>query len=258
MRFQIMDVEHGFCAYAEADNNNLMVFDCGHHGVNKFLPSNYLLKRGHRSIESFFVTNYDQDHISDLPNLYSKLTIQTLYRNKSISAEELRRLKLQSGSLSDAMKVLLSMMTSYTATVTNAPEFPNITWQIFHNNYPEFEDTNNISLVIFLKLKNTTFLIPGDLEKPGWEKLLHKPTFRQALGEVDYLIASHHGRENGYCKQVFDYCTPLAVIMSDGPKKHATQEMVSTYAQHAKGIQFNGKTRYVLTTRTDGTLWWDL
>lgn len=257
MRFQIMDVEHGFCAYAEADNKNLMVFDCGHHGVNKFLPSSYLLERGHQSIEGFSVTNYDQDHISDLPNL-ARLKIRTLYRNKSISAEELRRLKLQSSHLSDAMKVLLDMMTSYTVAVSNAPELPCINWQIFHNNYPEFEDANNISLVIFLKLKNISFLIPGDLEKPGWEKLLQKPTFRQALGEVDYFIASHHGRENGYCKQVFNYCKPLAVIMSDGPKKHATQEMVNTYAQHAKGIQFNEKTRYLLTTRIDGTLWWDL
>ena len=257
MRFQIMDVEHGFCAYAEADNKNLMVFDCGHHGANKFLPSEYLLNRGHRSIEIFFVTNYDQDHISDLPNLYSKLRIDSLYRNKSISVDELKRLKLKSGALSNAMTVLLSMMTSYTAAISDPTEFPNMTWQIFYNDYPDFKDTNNLSLVIFLKLKDTTFLIPGDLEKPGWEKLLLSSNFRKALGDVDYFIASHHGRENGYCKQVFDYCNPLSVIMSDGPKKYATQEMVNTYGKHARGIRFNGNTRYVLTTRTDGTLFWN-
>ncbi len=258
MRFKIMDVEHGFCAYAEADNRNLMVFDCGHHGINKFRPSSYLLERGHSSIESLFVTNYDEDHISDLPNVYSNLSILTLYRNKSISAEELRKLKLQSGSLSNAMKVLLQMIESYTVEVSIPPEFPNITLQIFHNNYPDFEDTNNISLVVFLKCKNTTFLIPGDIEKPGWERLLKKEGFRQALQGVDYFIASHHGRENGYCRQVFDYCVPSAIIISDGPKKYATQEIVNTYAQHARGIQYGGKRRCVLTTRTDGTLWWEL
>jgi beta-lactamase superfamily II metal-dependent hydrolase len=258
MRFQILDVEHGFCAYVEADNNNLMVFDCGHHGVNKFRPSSYFLNRGHRSIESLFVTNYDEDHISDLPNVYANLNIRTLHRNNSISAEGLRRLKLQSGYLSDAMKVLLKMIESYTAAVSTPPEFPNMYWEIFHNNYPDFEDTNNISLVVFLQCRDTTFLIPGDIEKPGWERLLQQERFRQALQRVNYFIASHHGRENGYCRQVFDYCQPSAIIISDGPKIYATQEMVNTYARHARGTQFQGERRYVLTTRTDGTLLWEL
>ncbi len=72
-------------------------------------------------------------------------------------------------------------------------------------------------------------------------------------------MASHHGRENGYCREVFDHTGQVAVVaFSDSPVQHATQEMATTYAQHARGIQFNGQTRYVLTTRNDGTIEWNL
>ena len=73
---------------------------------------------------------------------------------------------------------------------------------------------------------------------------------------MNYFVASHHGRESGYCKEVFDYCNPNAVIFSDGPIVHDTQKMADTYGQHAKGIQFNGHCRRVLSTRKDGTLTW--
>lgn len=72
------------------------------------------------------------------------------------------------------------------------------------------------------------------------------------------LIASHHGRESGYCAEVFDYCSPSVIVFSDGPIVHATQGMSDAYARHATGIQFNGEKRYVLSTRRDGTFWWDL
>ena len=46
-------------------------------------------------------------------------------------------------------------------------------------------------------------------------------------------------------------------IFSDGPKQYATQDEAATYAKHAAGINFEGQTRYVLTTRNDGTLTWN-
>lgn len=259
MRFQILNVGHGFCAYAVADNGNLMLFDCGHNGKDSvvFRPSSYLYHSGFRSIELLFITNYDQDHISDLPQLCHYFDILTLYRNKSIQPIQLRGIKEQSGAISNAMEKLLDMMSMYVAPVASPPEFPNIEYQCFHNYYPDFQDTNNLSLVTFLSLGNFMFLIPGDMEEPGWKKLLANREFCSFLKQVDVFIASHHGRESGYCEEVFDYCHPRVVVMSDGPIVHATQEMVRTYASHAHGDQYRGERRYVLTTRTDGSVCWD-
>ena len=45
--------------------------------------------------------------------------------------------------------------------------------------------------------------------------------------------------------------------MSDGPKQYNTQETTGIYAKHASGITYQGKKRYVLTTRTDGAICWE-
>lgn len=259
MKFTILDVGHGFCAYLVADNNNLMVFDCGHKTDPEIRPSYHLYHEGQRSIERLFITNFDEDHISDLPNIQKYVKARILHKNPSISVDELRRLKLQSGPITPAMETLLEMMEEYSGGVSNPPDFPRVEWKSFWNKYSsDFDDTNNISLVTFLDLGDATVLIPGDLEKPGWENLLGLSEFRERLRSVDVFIAPHHGRKNGYCADVFQYCTPQVVVMSDGPIVHATQEMVNTYANHATGINYGVRTRYVLTTRNDGTISWEL
>ncbi|MEM8610642.1 MAG: hypothetical protein AAGF93_01395 [Cyanobacteria bacterium P01_H01_bin.105] len=260
MRFEVLNVGHGLCAYLEAENKNLMVFDCGYNGATGFKPSDYFRRRGHSSIQRFIVTNYDQDHIDDLPDLKANFNIEILHRNSSISSSQLRVLKRQGGPISDAMECLLDMIDRYNGGEPSPPPpFPGVTLSHFWNSYKDdFDDTNNISLVTFLNCNETVFVIPGDLEKAGWEKLLKNASFRSELAKVNYFIASHHGRENGYCEEVFNYCTPKLVIMSDGPKRYATQEMVSTYTKHASGVKINGKMRYVWTTRSDGVIHWDL
>ena len=262
MQFTILDVGHGACAFLQAENSNLMLFDCGHNSNPEFRPSRYLQDLGHQSVEVLFISNYDEDHISDLPQLREALNIRSLLRNKSISGAELRALKWrQSGQISPAMESMLDMIHEYTgAPLDPASEFPNVTSHTYHNDHPfgNGEDTNNISLVTFLTINGTTILLPGDIERQGWLQLFHNQYFAEKLATVDIFIASHHGRENGYCREVFaDYgCRPDVFVFSDSHVQYATQEMTNVYAGWANGIQFNGKCRKVLTTRNDGPLSW--
>ena len=144
------------------------------------------------------------------------------------------------------------------ATISSL-DFPNVSHTLFHNNYgTDFQDTNNISLVTFLNCGGTHFVLPGDIATAGWTSLLKRRDFRESLRNVDYFVASHHGREDGYCADVFRYCSPKAIIFSDGPIKYATQEMANKYARHATGTVLNGEQRKVLSTRKDGGLTWNL
>ncbi|MDZ7723438.1 MAG: hypothetical protein U5R06_11690 [candidate division KSB1 bacterium] len=256
MKLTIHDVGAGGCITLLHENGNCMMWDCGKNEGNQ--PSRILRSRGVTEIQHFFVTNYDEDHISDLPELRTAITVKSLYRNKSISGEQLRALKKESGPITNTMVSLLDMISSYTGgPLSPAPDFPNVSWKVFYLPYgEEYCDTNNISLVTFLQFGETKFIFPGDLENKGWEGLLNNPDFVGELNGVNVFVASHHGRENGYCSEVFDHCSPQVVVISDGEIKYATQEMVNTYAAHAAGIQFNGDTRYVLTTRRDGTITW--
>ena len=46
------------------------------------------------------------------------------------------------------------MIDSYTRAVSDDQlEPPGIQVKVFHNNYPSFEDTNNLSLLIFLDME---------------------------------------------------------------------------------------------------------
>ena len=257
MKFTIHDVGHGFCAHLQHDNGNVMLWDAGHKMNPENRPSQFLPAANISVVRRMFVTNYDEDHISDLPDLVKAVHIDILVKNPSINVSQLKRLKREGGPITPAMSTLLSMLETYTGSVTNPPSFPDVQFKTFHCEYQrDFRDTNNLSLVTFLETPVCNVVIPGDLEKPGWEKLLRERTFRDCLSRTNVFIASHHGRTNGYCKDVFDHCAPSVVVFSDGPKKYATQEEADTYAAHASGTTFEGKTRYVLTTRKDGTITW--
>jgi len=161
------------------------------------------------------------------------------------------------------MLELLGMVESYTGEVTAESLNPDgLSVWMFHNNYPDFTDTNNLSLLTFLDVGSWSFAITGDLERAGWLSLLEDPHVRGLLKRVDVFVASHHGRESGYCREVFDYCSPKQIVMSDGPVKHDTQLMANTYAQHASGMMFRTpsgqEVRRVVTTRRDGNIFWEV
>ncbi|ABE36575.1 hypothetical protein Bxe_C0677 [Paraburkholderia xenovorans LB400] len=131
-----------------------------------------------------------------------------------------------------------------------------ITMSAFWNTYPQFIDTNNLSLAVFIKYRWFKILFAGDLEKAGWRALLQQASFRAELAGTEVLVASHHGRENGFCEDIFAYFTPSCVVISDKAIVHATQETVPDYRavvrKQGAYVNTTGKRRHVLTTRRDG------
>lgn len=259
MRFEILNVEHGFCAYAVGNDGGVLLFDCGHGPANR--PSIYLPSLGITNIRRLFVTNYDEDHISDLTAVRRNLNVEVLTRNTSMSAAQIRSLKTK--PLSSAMGELLDMCDSYTGGVSPQQLEPaGLSVSTFCNNYPIFTDTNNLSLLTFLDVGHVTFALGGDLERSGWLQLLQIPQVQEHLKRVNVFVASHHGRQSGYCAEVFNYCKPSLIVISDGSIQYDTQLMANTYGQHASGELFTTpsgqQTRKVVSTRNDGNIFWNL
>jgi hypothetical protein len=97
------------------------------------------------------------------------------------------------------------------------------------------------------------------MEKAGWKALLANQSFVQHLQGVTLFVASHHGRENGYCEDVLNLCPSIqAVIISDKKKGHQSQETVDRYRRYAKGFVYDGENRHVLSTRRDGNMHFDI
>jgi len=164
MKFEILNVDHGFCAYAVGNDGGVLLFDCGH--GSSIRPSTYLPRQGIKRIRRFFVTNYDEDHISDLIDVRRHLDIEILTRNSSVTSAQIRALKTP--PISPAMNELLAMIGDFTAAVPSHRFDPDgLRVSVFWNDYPVFTDTNNLSLLTFLDVGNLSFVLGGDLETDG-------------------------------------------------------------------------------------------
>lgn len=251
MDFKMFDVEHGFCALVTTDEERLILIECGHNASTGFTPTKYLQKQGIRSLDALWISNFDEDHISDLANLHAKIAIGSLWKNGSVSAAILETIKNKSGPISENMEALLNMMRDYIVPST-VRETKQHDEHILFNSFPSFTDTNNLSALYFLFYRDVRIAYGGDLETAGWESLLDKAECREYLRDVNIFIATHHGRTSGYCPKVFEYCRPEVVLISDKEIVHETQKQ--DYHRHASGIRIAGKTRHVLTTRNDGRI----
>jgi hypothetical protein len=198
--------------------------------------------------------------MSDLTGLHDGgVRVETFIRNPSYSGQQMHGLKLVGGPLTRDAHWYVDACDRYN-TPTLYPFDANmggIEASLFWNEYPTFTDTNDLSLVVFIKFGGFKILFPGDLQKPGWLALLRRPDFCAELCDTNVLVASHHGRESGYCEDIFNYFTPDAVVISDKAIVHETQRgMVPDYRRTVRDagvrVRTTSKTRHVLTTRRDG------
>lgn len=262
MILRVWDVEHGACAMVQhamgQQGGKLAMIDSG--STDDWWPSKYIRgDMGRTNLDYLFITNADQDHMSDLHGLWDAgITVPVLYRNPSYTGEQMRQIKRISGPLTADAERYVDACSSFNMPVAEPfdQHMGGITASMFWNPYPSFQDTNNLSLVVFIKYSNFKILFPGDLEKAGWRALLQRPDFCAELRGTDVLVASHHGRESGFFQDIFDYFTPSAIVISDKPIQHETQKTVPDYRRVVRNqgvnVSTTMKARHVLTTRRDG------
>ena len=242
--------------------------DCGHNDSTGWTPSKHLknvLKRN--ALDYLFITNADHDHYSDLNDLVAAMPIHRFYRNWGITSEQFLKMKKESGPLSEDAISYNDMHKSHVFNQSAVPEFNSgmggISYRAFAIPYGLFTDTNNLSMATFFNYQGFQILFPGDLQVEGWKELLKNQDFVKELGKTTVLVASHHGRKDGFCEEVFDCCDPLAVVMSDKAIQHGTQEgMAGIYGAMLSGDGVNvvgaASRRKVLTTRSDGNIRFDV
>ena len=238
------------------DDFTRIMIDCGHNSTTSWYPGSYLRQQQVSCVERLVITNYDEDHVSGIKNLFDNVYIPELWRNNSVSASVLKYLKSEDG-MGNGINFLVEKIAN---TFISAPPdtrgiFQGVTqWQCFMNSYPHFDDENNLSLVAFFKCHGVGVLFPGDLEAKGWRTLMQDSNFCNVLRQTNILVASHHGRENGWCEELKDMCSPFYVVISDKGYMYDTQKTIPLYSSIARGGPFRSQTRKVLTTRNDGRI----
>lgn len=259
---RVFNVEHGACAMlGMSSGERIAMIDCGHNDTTGWRPSTFIkYQLGLTRLDYLFITNADQDHLSDLDGLWLHgVEVGVLHRNPTPSSPMLRVIKEQTGGeLTGDMERYLQIHRDFVAPVSVPFELGmgGVTYSMFYNRYPWFTTTNNLSLAVFIKYGPFKMLFPGDLEEDGWKSLLAYPPFVQELAGTTILMASHHGRKNGFCKKIFNHFTPQAVVISDKPVAHLTQDVDYAAEVDPVGVNVINQTRrrHVLTTRRDGDI----
>lgn len=253
---KVWDVELGLAVHIKAPNGKYIVIDLG-----SKLGLSPLQSLCWKSVGYMVITHPHLDHFSDIENIsYAKPDV--LWRCTAFTREEL---------LSEAKQYNKSKVTQYcdfvegyNGTLTNEQDpstetpFGGLTATLFHTSFCNKNNKNNFSAIVILQLGNAKVVVCGDNGKESFEYLMRNSDFKKAVQNSWVLVAPHHGRDSGFCKEFVELVNPDITIVSDASQVDTTAS--SRYSSCSKGYDVynaltgESKKRYCLTTRADGNI----
>lgn len=253
---KIFDVNQGFCAALNTGDHHTILIDFGYHTRTGFNPSQYLLQQRCTAVDCIIVPAYGEEHLAGLADflrqtLIDGLAVHFLVTNPSLIADQFQELTLANQRFSNVLKIDKNLRCP---TISQSMKIHGIDFSFFWNNYSDFQDAHNLSLVTFVSYDDIKIVFPSDLEVEGWRALLKDESFCHHLRHVNMFVAANHGREESYCPEVFDYCKPEIIIIPNELSQPASPQMLQQYQNHAKGCSDRICDQKLLTTYDDGTI----
>lgn len=261
----VWDVGLGNSIIMEFPNHKHVLFDAGANMGTHFSPASFMYEKyGVPYLDYFSVSHPHVDHIQDIINVGNYLSPKVFSRNKLITEEKvLEENKDVLDKHRDIIKKYFEMNSSYNVPLSNQNRPSNSPWGggariVGYQNDDLNMNLNDLSLVKFVEHASIAICYPGDIEKKGWMNLLQRKYFTDWLKETKIFIASHHGRQNGYCSEIFRFLSPDLTIISDG--RFGDTSATARYTNHTKGLLVTNQLanqrehRKVLTTRNDGVI----
>ena len=258
MDIKFFNVEHGFCATVNLDDNHTILIDCGYNFSKGFSPGMYLVKTHHTKVDCLILPSYSEHHLENFSELLTQFidnffTPKFIVANPSITSEKIASATLNNLGIGNVLKLFVKEKQEQQA-FQHTINFEDLHLTFFWNNVSETNDLDDLSLVTFLTYDDVKIIFPGDLKVAGWQKLLTHPEFVNHLKKVNLFVASTHGDPQGYCAEVFKYCHPQLVIISNDVDHIVPEETVKLYASQARGIKVDQANRQVLMTHRDGRI----
>lgn len=251
----------GHAVHAFLPDGKLVVVDLGCSPDNS--PLTWLKKSGRTTIDLLVITHPHGDHIDEIVLLDQfGFTVRHLLRPGYLTEKEVRDANQQ--EYQRHVDRYLEMNARFNGTVAPGNEIIDApannggaTVKKFFSSSCGRSEINNHSGVIAFNYATSTVVVPGDNESPSWRTLLDVPEFVTVLKSANVFLASHHGRESGYCADVFaDDRKPSLVIVSDGRVRDT--DATPLYSQQARGWKVHARDgtesrdKNVVTTRSNG------
>lgn len=260
MKMVVWDVKHGNAISIQTPNGKDILIDCGTETAEGFSPAEHLSENWRIKLDYFIVSHPHADHIADIKN------VDELLNPKAFTRPKLDKEKIYEENPEDARELIdryLEFDSRYNSPVSGAQSPQSEGWGggVIFKNFSHSEDSmslNNLSFATFIRYGCVVILHPGDLESGGWKAHLKNHEFVSWLKKTNFLIAPHHGRENGFYPGIFNYFNPYLTIVSDG--RFGDTSATNRYYNYTKGWTVHKRSdgkekRYVVTTRNDGPIY---
>jgi beta-lactamase superfamily II metal-dependent hydrolase len=263
LRIIIYDVDQGFCAFVKSPNNYTILIDCGkatafspvQHVLDNELPGTVQYDGRHLAL--FILSHPHDDHLEDLERLKQQMPPAVIYAYRSYDWDRVR--EVSGGEGSENLEDYIPWRETYNQPATYPDWGMNINMQLgFRPNEALRIDkqnfVNNSSIPVFIEYAGWKIAFPGDLMESGWKELLTRTEFRSALQGTDFFVAAHHGHSSGYCEEIFKVMGKpwLNIVSTHSRDPHV--DVVYSREDHAKGVEFSGQLRRMLSTRKDGSI----
>ena len=259
LTFWFWNVQHGSAAYIETPNGKQMAIDLG--ADDAFSPLQYLWQRGIRKLDHVTITHPHMDHIDDILK-FDYLKPTTVLLPTHLDEDDIRGGNYELNEDAERkVKKYLEIRDRYCGdacpwdNLQVPSNWGGVSITSFGPSRSSTANLNNHSVVTVFKYGGVKVLIPGDNESPSWIELLNRPDFVDAIAGTDVFVASHHGRESGFYRPLFDHFTPLVTIISDGPVVGTSVTENYTELTQGRAVQKRSggrEYRKSLTTRRDG------
>jgi beta-lactamase superfamily II metal-dependent hydrolase len=261
LKILIHNVGHGQAVHAFTPDGKVVVIDLGTSA--DFSPLEWL--SGHtKTIDSLVITHPHGDHIDEMLLIKDLgLKVRQLWRPKWLPREDVYA--QNQATYQERLDAYFAMSDSYNHQILDEELVGNpavtggVTIKKFASKGCGTSNINNHSGVVVFEYLGVRIVIPGDNEPPSWKELLKQREFVDMVSGTHIFMASHHGRESGYCPELFSALNkgaPKLCVISDGRVQDT--DATSRYSYHAEGWDVGRRsglrreTRNCVTTRSDG------
>lgn len=262
MKIIFYDVEHGSCTHIITPNHKHILIDVGSKtdkSIVDYICAKYFYGQNGR-IDELIITHPHEDHIYDLPNLYNRLRPKILHRAPAafdIEPASRTQLHINIAEKANNMNAKYNLPVSKDDDIETPENVGGVKISIIPSvaKLQDKNDLNTFSSLIIVEYGGFKFVLTGDNPKNQLQYMVDTDymNIKTLIANATVLLAPHHGRTGEFCKDFFDCVNPILTVISDKSIEHTTQEESSSIYK-GRGTNLNGRDRYVLTTRNDGDI----
>ena len=205
----------------------------------------FLRRKGINKLDMIILTHPHADHLGGLLPVLEEMPVAEVLDNGQVyDSQAYRRFK----ELIEVNRIKL--VTAVTGQVVNLDA--GISAEVLNPLRPYLDDTNSDSIVMRLIYNNISFMLTGDLEQAGEERVL-RSTFNPLRSTI--LKVGHHGSKTSTSAEFLAAVSPEAAVISCGARNryrhphHATLDKLLTAGSKTYRTDLNG----TVTVRTDGS-----